>query len=489
MAPQHKRPDVATLHFPQGDSQGALLDRGNALARTYVGKDATYPERLFKAYKTHCFKSMGIIETAYDESARLFRHKRLRITYPHEWTPTMLKQAVLFHLDLLIELDAVGWTLKDALPENILFEDGRPVFVDFFSLVTDDDLSKESWLPRHPLGPRYSVLHTMFIPYMLLPLLCYASRNYTLGKQMLATAFCNNAESASPYALFPLKPRLQTLTKAKLKLILNRSVDPNIFIHARIADILLARTISWRDTVVQLRSFIIGLTVTEGGSGYTSYYADKKENFPLADTRGWQEKQRAYASCIQQYRPVSLLELGANTGWFPQLAAMHGAKVIASDIDVACAEHLHHVATLRREHITSLWMSFDEFTAQAFSLDAQGKRHTHPLHMPATARLNCEAVSCLGLFHHLTLGMGKSFADVFAVLARLAERVLILEFITLDDPLIRQNPDFFPCLDQWNEQTYAFERVLDAASGCFTLRNRLTSTPADTRSILVFEKS
>ena len=55
--------------------------------------------------------------------------------YPEEWCPLMLKDAALTQLELLSELAACGFTLKDAHPWNILFDGWKPVYVDLASIV------------------------------------------------------------------------------------------------------------------------------------------------------------------------------------------------------------------------------------------------------------------------------------------------------------------------------------------------------------------
>ena len=69
-----------------------------------------------------------------DGSAGALRHPRLDlITYPYEWTFSMLRDAALLQLDLLEGALSAGLTIKDATPYNIQFVDGRPMFIDIGS--------------------------------------------------------------------------------------------------------------------------------------------------------------------------------------------------------------------------------------------------------------------------------------------------------------------------------------------------------------------
>src|SRR5262249_12313568 len=53
----------------------------------------------------------------------------------HEWCAPMLKDAALAILDLLLELDSLGLTLKDGHPWNVLFDAHKPVYVDLTSII------------------------------------------------------------------------------------------------------------------------------------------------------------------------------------------------------------------------------------------------------------------------------------------------------------------------------------------------------------------
>ncbi len=72
--------------------------------------------------------------------AAVLKHRRIDpVSFPTEWPPVMLKQAVLHILDLAIELGHHGLTIKDCHPWNVLFDATRPVYVDLTSIVPKPD--------------------------------------------------------------------------------------------------------------------------------------------------------------------------------------------------------------------------------------------------------------------------------------------------------------------------------------------------------------
>src|SRR5205807_5043336 len=70
----------------------------------------------------------GVLGT---EVAAVLRHERLPfVSYPYEWTFSMLKDAALLQLDLLLAALGHDLILKDSSPYNVQFKGARPVFID-----------------------------------------------------------------------------------------------------------------------------------------------------------------------------------------------------------------------------------------------------------------------------------------------------------------------------------------------------------------------
>ncbi len=472
------------MNFATGDTKGYIYEKDGAICRVHTGTDCTYPQKIFSLYRQHDLKRFGVIETTLQQDGT-FLHPLLPLTYPHEWCPSMFKDAVLFHLDLLLILAKVGLTLKDALPENILFLHGRPILVDFFSLIPQEDLEKEPCLPSH--DKRHSILDSMFVPYMLAPLILYARGHFEAGRRLLTENFCNNTKAELAPSQKLTKPSVWQRFKLALNVLADHNPSNNALVVQRVVSLLYGKRSSWLDDIRALRPLVASLDVTMSSSAYIDYYQMKKEDFPLWQRDCWLEKQQGYAQALELCQPKTLLELGGNTGWFPRLAVINGAEVISTDIEVACVEHMYRYARCTNEPIMPLWLSFDGLSEECYSLDGHGKRQKYPFHMAATKRLSCEMVSCLGLLHHLTLGLGKSFTEIAKVLRSLCQKSLLIEFVALDDVLIHENPDFFPNLNQWNPSTYSIDTMLKAFKPFFHLQQIFPSTPAKSRTLLLLD--
>lgn len=107
------------------------------------------------------------------------------VSYPSEWTWSMLRDAGLLTLDLARAALEDGLFLKDASPWNILFRAGKPVFVDVLSFC-----------PR-PGGCFTWLALDQFLRCFLLPL--YLHDSISLSH---TTLFRNNRDGLSPDAAF-----------------------------------------------------------------------------------------------------------------------------------------------------------------------------------------------------------------------------------------------------------------------------------------------
>lgn len=470
--------------FFSGDNVGFIQDGNDAVIRSAYDGYEDMPEKIYALYEKYKLVNYGVVSTQFDAVTNHLKHKKLLITYPHEWPPSMFKDAVLFHLDLLLQLQCFGITLKDALPENILFSGIRPMFVDFFSILPEDDLSKESWLINScppDVDLRLYALRLMFVPHMLIPVLCYAIGDFTTGRYLLAERFCNNTSGEIPswvdlpqargirHLYYLLKDPNYSLLRSQIRAIQDACMKPDM---------------PWSQRIAHLRSLVVGLNVAPPKSGYGTYYEDKKENWGLGDDSLWQEKQHGVRQILHDTQPKTVLDLGSNTGWFSQLACHLGASVVAVDVDISCADMLYRTAVFSRLQLTPLCLSFDGLLDEHFA----NSDSSHPFHIAALERLQVDCVLCLGLLHHLTLGMGKSFIDIFEQLTALTRNTLVLEFVSMEDKLIQEDSNFFPNLSHWSQETYNIEIVKSTGSRFFNNCSQLPSTPAKSRTLLIFKR-
>lgn len=490
------------------DPMGTVYDAGECILRRIVPDYLDETVDIFNHFKKYEMEKCGFVETelAFSETfgERVLKHKKHVITYPYEWTANMYKDAVLFHLELFSELDKYEYTLKDATPNNIVFKNCSPVFVDFLSLTKKVNLSDEKWLMQEGSysDSRYVVLDKMFLPFMLIPLIALGNRDYPLARTLLSEKACNcGGGSPGWHDLYPdygtislKKKSLETSLKNIVKKLLNIPIEEKYSQLAQVVHLFKSKDkYNFIDFIHKIFGFVNNIDVTPTKSNYLSYYEDKNEKFSVHNQSEWTRKQKNIYKILDDVNPGSVLDLGANTGWFSILAEKMGAEVISVDIDESSIDNLYLYAKDKSLKIVPLKMSFDDLTKEFYGASFDEPEYegrdfqSNPLFLPAIKRLKSEMVFVLGLVHHLTLGEGKEIEEVLDILSELTGKTLVLEFVGLIDNMIQDEPSFFKNLNKYTEDTYNLEVFIQLGKKYFKEVEVLDSHPS-TRKLLVFRR-
>ena len=472
------------------DNQGQVFDLGHAVLRKIVEDQKDTVANLFRIYSDERLSEKGIVETSMQQNGDLL-HRKLIVSYPYEWPASMYKDALLHHFQVNKVLAKIGLILKDALPNNILFENTEPTFVDFLSLTWTDKLKEQRWLdPDRYADPRFAILERMLFPYMLLPLVFMARREYPIARDLLSWRSCNcDGPPPSWKELFATNRRPGR--RWMIEYLHSMMVAAQVFPLRRFAQRKTPR--EYDEAVEKVTRMVEGLDVTPPVSAYSSYYDEKKEAQSLGDLSSFLTKQRTVHDLLLQKRPATLLDIGANTGWYARLAAKQGVNVIAIEQDESCIDILYRVARSDGARILPLKLSFADLEKQIFcSSKAAGDAvacdaAATPLYRAATERLGSDMVLVLGLLHHLVLGEGRTLDEVMAILAKLARKSLVIEFVDWSDDKIVSESAFFGHLGGANEQSYSIQQLIETGRKHFASCEIRESNPA-TRKIVVFEK-
>ena len=486
------------------DNAGEPFFSGDRVLRGIYSSHADAVRHVLSVCEEHDLFRHGIVatrelaENPHPELAyeMVLEHERIPfVTYPHEWSASMFKEAALFHIALYERLEEHGLTIKDWHPHNILFSATRPVFVDFTSIIPIADLPEQSYLQsgRPPRGMGglwdatskavYEMYRLMFEPYFGLPLVMMHRGRHAQARRRIYETTLNAAESESIITRREafegsLARRLRYEVEARrlyVTLLEKGPKKPRFFRRLR-------RIIESRRAAVK-------------GSAYSTYYEDKNEAFDSTVSSNWTIKQRGVHETLTRFKPRTVLDVGSNTGWFSKLAAKLGSSVVAVDLDEASIDRLFGDA--RREQldivplVVNLTAPLPPLTPKVFehepsvSLIGEGG----PLVAPSDERLRCEMVLALAIVHHLALGQAMSFHAIAGILGRLATKYLCVEFVELEDAMITGDPGFFPA---WNADRESFgfytrDSFMAALGEHFRTVEILPSHP-ETRSLLICTK-
>lgn len=145
------------------DLAGQVCLEGDRVFRIVRTEGAPVVRRIIAEDLFETLQSYGVVRTwvnRNDASGLVLEHQRVPfVTHPAEWTPQMVREAARFLVDLNLNLYRHGLMLKDPHLLNVTFERGRPVFLDFGSIVDFDRWLSKAWLK----GFRASVLTAVWI--------------------------------------------------------------------------------------------------------------------------------------------------------------------------------------------------------------------------------------------------------------------------------------------------------------------------------------
>ena len=387
----------------------------------------------------------------------VLRHREIRpLTYCVEWAPSMLRDAGRVTVELAEALVDEGCALQDAYPWNVLFDGASPVHVDFTSIVAQDE---------RLIWPAY----VQFQAFFLRPLHLAQMGRSELGRALLQDSVSGvSLEAFLRYA----RPSARLRHPAwDLAVAADRMIQNRPAIKARIQE--LSKKGAVNLTPALRKRFFSGLRRTldsfrfrAAGEIWECYYRE------IPDWVDRKVKLDALRNILASLAPPSVLDLGCNTGTFSLIAAEAGARVLSIDSREACIEALYREASARKLRVTPV-IGNVLTPPPAFGFMAE--------QFPSfIERAKSDTVLCLGLMHHLHITGRQPIAAIAAMLARLAERALVFEFVARDDANVER-------IESNRTIDYTLESVLEALRRHFPSIDIMPSD-RDTRRLLVCRK-
>lgn len=420
------------------DEQGKLSVRNGVAIRRINGNLALAVERLRSNNGMDALCKAGMIQTEVGTSGPIteVRHEFIPfVSYPQEWTLKMLQQAALCALDVAIELNRHDLALQDPHAWNVSFRFGRPVYIDFSSIIHGKKLH-----------PRF--LHDIFKSYYIA--LWLGGQKYGVRKfQQLAHAVMNSEHEWRMWQ----QPRSEWRRMFDDDLLGRFCREYNQIVRRHQGD----------EDPIQLlkalRKHIASIDIVRQKSQWSEY---GQPGGSYDDPSSFSTKARAVAELLGHLPPGRLLDLACNQGWFTGYAAKLGhvamgldADPIAVDTGLAAAQQ----AKFDIAHMNVAWPT-----------PPQGAFLMYP---SAYERFSCDTVMMIALQHHLNLRQGIRFEALAAMAARYGAKNLLIEWIPPDDVIVKDwlvkgNLTHVP---EWYNEA-AFEAAMQ---GPFPLMERIES--------------
>ena len=342
-------------------------------------------------------------------------HEKVQfLSFPYEWVPEMLHEAGQLTLDLAEASLAEGFGLKDATPYNILFRGPEPVFVDILSFERRDpgDLT---WLP-----------YAQFMSSFLLPLL--VNKHFGIPLDVIFTVRRNGLEPEEVYKLCGgfrrLLPPFLTQVSIPTWLTAGRNdTQRKIYERKSVSNTEKARFVM-KSLFRRLRRQLAKLAPKDTKkSVWSDYTSDKSSQDDFI------EKRKFVEGAVAEFSPKIALDVGCNTGYFSNIVAKGGAKVVAIDSDPVVVSETWENA--RNANLDILPLVID-ITRPSPNIG------WHNRECPSFLDRACgsfDMVLMLAVIHHMIVSERIPLSEVIDLAAELTNNHLIIEFIPPDDPL------------------------------------------------------
>jgi len=381
----------------------------------------------------------------------VLEHERIPfVSYPYEWTFSMLRDAALLQLEIGIAAIDEGLSLKDATPYNVQFVGSRPIFIDVGSFETV------------PVGEPW-VGYRQFCMMYLYPLMFQAHKDLPFHPWLRGSI--DGIAPIDAIKVFSLRDRLR------------RGVFVHASLHARLdrranrsgpgdSDKPSKRRAVKPEAVQahmkSMKRLVEKLTWKAGESAWSGYRLDN--TYSDEDDR---QKQSFVAEVAAAERPALTWDMGCNDGAYSLIADEHSDRVVAFDFDHATVEALYR--SLRQNGNTTILPLVSNLADPSPGLGWRGlERKTLP------DRGRPDLTLALALIHHVSISANIPVADFLGWLQELGS-TLVIEFPKRTDPMVRAllankqdvaNPDYdLENFERELKRRFAVERRLELASG------------------------
>jgi ribosomal protein L11 methylase PrmA len=340
------------------------------------------------------------------------------ISYPYEWSFSQLKDAALATLAIQKASLDHNLSLKDASAYNIQYLRGRPLLI--------DTLSFEPWVEGKPW-----VAYRQFCQHFLAPLALMSCTDVRLSQ--LLRVYIDGIPLDLASALLPGRTKLSP------------GLATHIHLHAgvqqRYADKPAKPTAAkvsrnaLMGIIQSLESTVAKLSWKPEGTEWADYYNDTNYK-----DESLEHKKQLVADFLSRVKPVSVWDLGANTGLFSRVAAEQGSLTVAFDIDPAAVER-NYLDCRAREEERILPLVVD------LANPSPGIGWENEERDSLIKRGPCDTALALALVHHLAIGNNLPLGMIARFLARVC-RTLVIEFVPKSDSQVRRlltsREDIFP---------------------------------------------
>jgi len=374
------------------------------------------------------------LEVVVPKNGIVLRHEKIPfISYPYEWSFSLLKAAALLTLDLHIEALKFGITMSDATAYNVQFCGIKPIFIDVLSFRRYRE--GEVWIG-----------HKQFCEQFLNPLLLRSifgvphNAWFRGNLEGIETSHlsrlipCWKNFSFNIFSNVTLQEKIQakaTLEKEKFVSAANRVKLPKNRFESML--------MGMRRWVSRLKAKDTGLSLWQNYENQTSYENTEHE-----------AKRKFISEFCSKIKPSTLWDIGCNAGEYSEVALSGGAgRVIGFDVDHNAIELAYNRAKEKGLNFLPLYQDFANPSPQQGWANVERKS--------LEVRGGADGLIALAFIHHLAIGRNIPLEILLNWIVSLSPYGVI-EFVQKSDPKVKEllsfREDIFSDYNQKNFENH-----------------------------------
>lgn len=335
------------------------------------------------------------------------------ISYPYEWTFSMLKDAALLQLAMTRGALADGIGVKDATPYNVQFIGSRAQFIDAGSFER-----------RRKGDPWYG--YRQFCEMFLYPLMLQGYLG--VGFQQFMRGSVNGISPDTMRKLLPAsirRPRKGRLTHVVLHAAAqNRFADSDVNMKSGAAKAGMNASVL-DATLKKLTGIVQKLSLGDKKSTWSEY--SERGHYIESSL---DEKQRFVRDAVASAPRKQVWDIGCNDGVFSRIAANHADYVVAMDADPLVIDRLYNA--LKSEKNSQILPLYVDMSDSGGGIGWRG--HERP---GIFQRGNPDIVLVLAVIHHLAITFNVPLAAQLDLFRDLTPE-MVIEMPHADDPMVKK---------------------------------------------------
>ncbi len=334
------------------------------------------------------------------------------ISYPYEWTFSMLKDAALLQLNLTRDALANAISVKDATPYNVQFVGSAPVFID-----------AGSFEPRKKSDPWYG--YRQFCELFLYPLMLQAYLG--VGYQQFLRGSVNGISPDTMRKLLPanlLHPRKGRFTHVVLHAAAqNRFADTKVDVKKEAGKAGMSAQVL-HVTLTKLIKLVEGLSLGDKKSTWSEY--SERGHYVESSL---DEKQTFVRDAVVSAHRSQVWDIGCNDGIFSRIASAHAEHVVAMDADPLVIDRFYN--SLKAEGNKKIVPLYVDLADTGGGIGWRGQERPGIFE-----RGKPDVVLYLAVIHHLAITYNVPLTAQLDLLASVTPE-LVIEMPHHDDPMVQ----------------------------------------------------